>query len=63
MVTRIWEEINRDWIEKLSLVYSWMPRIAGKDFKLKVNPNESLEASIQRHCKEELLKLVFNIKK
>lgn len=27
----IWKDFNQNWIDKLALVFSWMPRIAGKD--------------------------------
>jgi hypothetical protein len=51
----VWDNFNQNWIDKLILVYSWMPLIAGKNLKLKIDKGESLDACIQRNCKKEVL--------
>lgn len=55
------EDFNQNWTDKLALVYSWMPRIAGKDFKLKIDEGEPFEACIQKNCKKEVLDSGFNL--
>lgn len=56
-----WADFNRNWTDKLALVYSWMPRIAGRDFKLKIDERESFETCIQRNCKKEVLDSGFSL--
>lgn len=56
-----WKNFNANWTNKLALVYSWMPRIAGKDFQLEIDKGESFEACIQNNCKKELLCSGFNL--
>lgn len=57
----VWKTFNQNWIEKLTLVYSWMPRIAGKDLKLKIEEGKPLEECIQKICKKEVLNSGFNL--
>ncbi len=56
-----WKDFNQNWTDKLALVYSWMPRIAGKDSKLQIDEGESFEACIQKNCKKEVLDSNFNL--
>ena len=56
-----WNDFNQNWTEKLALVYSWMPRIAGKDFRLQIDKGEYFEACIQRNCEKEALDSGFNL--
>ncbi|HEY4712565.1 MAG: hypothetical protein A2144_05065 [Chloroflexi bacterium RBG_16_50_9] len=51
---RFWDDFNGNWVDKLMLVYSWMPRIAGRDSELEIQEGESFEACIQRNCREVL---------
>lgn len=43
------------------LVYSWVPRIAGSDFKLEIDEGESFETCIKKNCKKEVLDSDFNL--
>lgn len=56
-----WSDFNQNWIDKIALVYSWMPRIAGKDFKLQIDEGESFEACIEKNCKKEVLDSGFSL--
>lgn len=57
----IWKTFNQNWVEKLMLVYSWMPRIAGKELKLKIEKGKTLEECIQKEYKKDVLNSGFNL--
>lgn len=57
----LWNDFNRNWVDKIALIYSWIPRIAGKDFRLQINKGDSLETCIQKNCEKKVLDLNFSL--
>jgi hypothetical protein len=57
-----WQNINTNWIGKLTLVFSWMPKIVGKDCDFPFcAEGVSLEDSMQAHFISQVLDEGFHI--
>ena len=51
-----WQNLNTNWIGKLTLVFSWMPKIVGKDCDFPIcAEGVSLEDSMQAHFGSKVL--------